>query len=291
MSDPKMQKVEVIAEGIIAANNTIRTLTPTRSSTSEMTADMTDYYEYRMVIKDQYGNIIRPVDNLRSIQLDWGVKNDAYFINGWTGAVLYSWDEEEENHSDTLGNTYTTTYTGSTRKKEGQYNLKIFSSVPTKQGYSDPAPYVTEYTSNEIQISKLAFKNTILCPSGYRCWGVNTGRASPPSDVLGDIASATSGLNSLPLAPGSLTGLITQKLAFRPILDVILKKDFSTLTDNSWHTISVDFVNNSTVKNFQLDTYRLELRYTKDLFKFADAEIKSTDLGNYSSTSADPQTI
>ncbi len=59
---------------------------------SDMAADFQDYYAYHTVLKDAFGNIIRPIDNIRTIQPNWIVNNTAKFLDGTPGAIHYVWD-------------------------------------------------------------------------------------------------------------------------------------------------------------------------------------------------------
>ena len=262
----KTQPIDIIAQGLINHNTTTKTLTPMRGWTSalmsDMAADFQDYYAYHTVLKDAFGNIIRPIDNIRTIQPNWIVNNTVKFLDGTLGAVHYVWDGMLG--SDITWNSYSSTiYAGSTNKASGAYYLRISSAVPTKQWYSG-------YTNDEIYVSNIIFSSTIgSCPATHICWSINS--STFPTGSLWDV---TAWLTGAPLkAP----------IAFKPIVDITLAKSFTTLTDNTWYPIVMTLHNNSTSQSFTLNQYELDLRYTKSLFGIADAEIR-WDFGAYSST-------
>lgn len=71
-------------------------------------------------------------------------------------------------------------------------------------------------------------------------------------------------------------------LTFKPAVEIVPSKNFSVLTDNTWHPVTLTFKNNSSSRSFSFDKYKFAFHYVNDLGPFADIRVRG-DLGEVTS--------
>lgn len=239
------------------------------ASRNPVVGDLADTYTYKVKLRDSNGNIIRPVTGIRKVGTRWEMENTSSFLGTGDyrdGSVWYDWDGNGYS-SNVAGNTYNADYENSNQKTDGIYRIGVKSAVPTKQGYPD-------YTNNQIRLKRLEFENTLSagsgdangCPTGFTCNGTN--------------ANGTF-TRTLSVNLANDTGM-GGYLSFKPAVEVTASKNFSVLTDNSWHAMTVTFKNNSVSRSFAVDEYAFAFHYANDLGPFADIRVRG-DLGELTS--------
>lgn len=239
------------------------------ASRNPVVGDLSDTYTYKVKLRDSNGNIIRPVTGIRKIGTRWEMENTSSFLGTGDyndGAVWYDWDGNGYS-PNVSSNSYYADYENSNQKTDGIYRIGVKSAVPTKQGYPD-------YTNNQIRLTRFEFENVLSaassdasgCPNGFVCTGTNAN--STFNRTLSVNLANDAGMSDY--------------LAFKPAIEATPSKNFSVLTDNSWHAMTVTFKNNSISRSFSLDQYKFAFHYANDLGPFADIRIRG-DLGEFTS--------